>query len=99
MTERCEVCNGELSPCGELNVEGTPSSDCRVCQLTAEVAAMREALKQIADLQEKIVTLRWEVERAFNESWHMAWDSPHGTLHDAYHNSRARRVVEGEEQI
>ena len=31
--ERCEVCNGELSACGEQNVDGTPSMDCRYCQL------------------------------------------------------------------
>jgi hypothetical protein len=40
-SERCEVCNTELSQCGPQGVDGEPSLDCLVCklreQLTAEI--------------------------------------------------------------
>lgn len=45
MRERCEECNGELSDCGELNPDGTPSSDCKVCQLRYVISLQEEEIK------------------------------------------------------
>lgn len=35
---RCEVCNGELSACGNMTEDG-PADDCEVCQLQERLAA------------------------------------------------------------
>ncbi len=69
--ERCHVCNGELSQCGELDTDGEPTLDCLLCQrglIWSEVVQRRE--KDITKLEAEIEWLRfgikqvleWEVE-------------------------------------
>ena len=43
MDSRCDVCNAELSACGEMTDDG-PSDDCRECQLGSEIATLRAEL-------------------------------------------------------
>jgi len=38
----CKECSHPLSDCGPLGVDGTPTADCKVCQLKAQIAEMKQ---------------------------------------------------------
>lgn len=40
--ELCKECSHPLSDCGPLGVDGTPTADCKVCQLKAQIAEMEQ---------------------------------------------------------
>jgi hypothetical protein len=66
--EWCEECNFPLSPCGEQNVDGTPSMDCKVCQLRDKVAQLTAARASQTSEHEKQVAEWNDTVRLWNKS-------------------------------
>jgi hypothetical protein len=81
--ERCQECSAELSACGEINPDGTPSLDCEVCQLRAEVerlTAIDAGTKMILENQRKEVKRLME----YCDSWGICTECGiKGGIHDA----------------
>ncbi len=71
--ERCHVCNGELSYCGELDADGEPTLGCSHCQknrIWSEVVQRRE--KDITKLEAEIEWLRFGIKQVIE--WEMETD-------------------------
>lgn len=46
MTERCENCGNELSQCGEFNIGGEPTLDCKVCRQSYKIRILEGEVYQ-----------------------------------------------------